>query len=54
MRLASNAFNYEMLGAAGFETVRDVVNASRCFQLSYGDLDEAVARLTALADDDRA
>ena len=54
MRLASNAFNYEMLGAAGFETVRDVVNASHCFQLSYGDLDEAVARLTALADDDRA
>ena len=52
MRLAANAFNYEMLGIAGFETVRDLVNASRCFRLTYSDLDEAVARLSALADND--
>jgi len=52
MRLATNAFNYEMLGAAGFETVRDMVNASRCFRLSYSDLNEAVAQLTSLADSD--
>lgn len=52
MRLAANAFNYEMLGIAGFETVRDLVSASRCFRLTYSDLDEAVARLSALADND--
>jgi HprK-related kinase A len=52
MRLAANAFNYEMLGVAGFETVRDLVNASRCFRLSYSDLDEAVTQLSALADSD--
>jgi len=54
MRLATNAFNYEVLGAAGFETVRDLVNASRCFNLSYSNLDEAVTALTELADDDAA
>jgi HprK-related kinase A len=52
MRLATNAFNYEVLGIAGFATVREVVNASRCFRLSYSNLDEAVAQLTALADND--
>jgi hypothetical protein len=52
MRLATNAFNYEVLGIAGFATVRQVVNASRCFRFSYSNLDEAVARLTTLADKD--
>ena len=51
-QLATNAFNYEMQGAAGFETVRSLVDASRCFELAYSGLDEAVAALTALADDD--
>jgi HprK-related kinase A len=52
MRLAANAFNYEMLGIAGFETVRDLINASRSFRLTYSNLDEAVAQLSALADSD--
>ncbi len=50
MGVASNAFNYEMLGHAGFATVRELVDASECLQLEYSDLGEAVAALTALAD----
>ncbi len=50
MRLATNAFNYEVLGASAFATVRGLVDGSRCFRLVYSDLDEAVAALNALAD----
>jgi HprK-related kinase A len=50
MQLATHAFNYELLGAAGFETVRAIVDASRCFRLEYSDLDEAIGALDALAD----
>ena len=49
MLLATNAFNYELLGEAGFDTVADVVGASRCFRFVYSDLDDAVEQLTALA-----
>ncbi|MDJ0911625.1 MAG: HprK-related kinase A [Woeseiaceae bacterium] len=49
MLLATNAFNYELLGEAGFDTVADVVAASRCFRFVYSDLEDAVEQLTALA-----
>lgn len=49
MQLATNAFNYEMLGEAGFDTARGLVEATRCYRLVYSDLDEAVAALDALA-----
>jgi len=54
MMLATNAFNYELLGAAGFETVRDIISGSRSFRLVYSDLSEAVAALDELADADAA
>lgn len=50
MQLATNAFNYEILGAAAFETMRAIVDGARCFRLVYSDLNEAVAILNALAD----
>lgn len=53
MLLATNAFNYELLGEAGYDTVADVVGASRCFRFVYSDLDDAVGQLTALARNDR-
>ncbi|MGE0581099.1 MAG: HprK-related kinase A [Steroidobacteraceae bacterium] len=49
MQLATNAFNYEMLGEAGFGTVRDLIDGAPCHRLVYSDLDEAVAALDALA-----
>ena len=52
MRLASNAFNYEMQGEAGFQTVRSLIEISRCFTLVYADLDRAVSTLTQMADTD--
>jgi HprK-related kinase A len=51
MQLAMNAFNYEKLGAAGFETLQGLVGNCRCFSLAYSDLAEAVQALTRLADD---
>ena len=52
MRLATNAFNYDTVGEAGFEAVRSLVDRSRCFQLVYSDLDAAIAALTDMADSD--
>ena len=50
MLLATNAFNYELLGEAAFRTVRDLVNGARCYRLVYSDLEEATARLNELSD----
>lgn len=49
MLLASNAFNYEMLGEQGFAAIRDLVTGARVFSFVYADLEKAVERLTALA-----
>lgn len=48
MRLASNAFNYEVLGEAAFATVRQVIDGARCYTLEYSDLDAAVRALADL------
>jgi HprK-related kinase A len=49
MMLATNAFNYEMLGEAAFTAVRFLVETTRCFRLVYSDLDQAIACLDELA-----
>ena len=43
MALATNAFNYELLGEAGFCAVREIVNGCDAYSLAYSDLGEAVA-----------
>ena len=48
MRLAANAFNYELLGEAGFETVTKLVERAECYDLVYSDLDLAVGALADL------
>jgi HprK-related kinase A len=48
MLVASNAFNYELLGEAGFRTVSKLVARSRCFRLTYSNMDEAIAILENL------
>ena len=50
MALATNAFNYDLLGEPAFETVHALVSAARCFQLVYSDLEATVTALTALAE----
>ena len=54
MHLATNAFNYELLGEAGFRTVAKLVDQARCFHFVYSDLGEAIAMLTDLAHNDGA
>jgi HprK-related kinase A len=52
MQLATNAFNYEMLGESAFMTVRALMSAVDCHRLIYSDLEQAVTALSALADGD--
>jgi HprK-related kinase A len=52
LTLATNAFNYEMLGETAYAAVRDLVNAARCYRLVYSDLAQAVSVLSALAAND--
>lgn len=48
MRLAENGFNYNLLGAVGFEALGRLVESSACFEFSYSSLDEAVAVFASL------
>ncbi|MGJ9418440.1 HprK-related kinase A [Massilia sp. CMS3.1] len=42
LRLAENAFNYSLLGAAGFTTAARLIDSTRTFDFSYGALDDAI------------
>jgi HprK-related kinase A len=44
-RLVVNSFNYEVLGPDAFEALCDVVQASSCYELKYGDLERAIASI---------
>ena len=48
LRLAENAFNYSLLGEAGFQTVARLVEQVRTVDFSYGVLDDAVAAFERL------
>ena len=49
MDLAQNAFNYSLLGEAGFTALAQLVNGCDCYRFSYGDLEAAVALFAGLA-----
>ena len=51
MALATNAFNYEMLGESAFETVRRLVEQAVCLEFRYSSLSEAVEVMTRLVDE---
>ena len=42
MRLAENAFNYSLLGEAGFHAVAGLVDTARTFDFRYSVLDDAI------------
>jgi HprK-related kinase A len=46
--LAFNSFNYEVLGATGFQAVIDIVRRCRGWRLEYSSLEDAVERLDRL------
>ena len=43
MKIAHNAFNYGTLGVNGFKSLTQIVDTCSCYNLTYSDLDEAVA-----------
>jgi len=49
LALATNAFNYEVLGETAFRTVDQMVSSCDCYRLVYSNLSEAVAALSELA-----
>ncbi len=49
LALATNAFNYEVLGEAAFRTVEHLIDHCACYRLVYSNLNEAVAALSELA-----
>jgi HprK-related kinase A len=49
LKLAGNSFNYELLGARGFEEVSRLIRRCECRILRFGDLDRAVASIEAMA-----
>ena len=49
LTLAEQAFNYDIHGQRGFETVADLVDRCDCFDFSYGHLDDAVRAFDDLA-----
>lgn len=50
LALATNAFNYELIGEPAFETVKAIVGASRRMRLRYSVLDEAIEALDTLCE----
>jgi hypothetical protein len=51
IRTAQNAFNFGVHGRDAFEQLARVVDGCDCFEFTYDDLDEAVARFRELADE---
>lgn len=48
MRLGLNSFNYRALGVAGFDAVVALTRKVRAFELTYSNLDEAIAFIDTL------
>jgi hypothetical protein len=49
LELASNAFNYSVLGRAGFDALTDLLDSCPCSDFRYGRLEEAVDAFDRLA-----
>ncbi len=49
--LASNSFNYEVLGEAGFKAVTQLVKTCQCYKLVYSDFDSVLTALNELTGD---
>jgi HprK-related kinase A len=48
VRLADQSFNYNYLGARGYEAIARLVRRVECYELEYSDVDDALARLGTL------
>ncbi len=52
MRLVENAFNYTLLGPLGFQALARVIDRVQGLEAEYSALDDIIARLDALVDED--
>lgn len=50
LMVATNAFNYEVLGETAFSLVAAMIDECECYSLNYSNLEEAVAALARLVD----
>jgi HprK-related kinase A len=50
MALIENAFNFDLHGQRGFDTLGDFVDQCRCYTFSYGSLAEAIEGCNRLVD----
>lgn len=48
LMVATNSFNYDVLGGLGFRLVREMVERCDCYSLIYSDLEQALAQLDQL------
>ena len=51
MLLASNSFNYEVLGATGFQAITHLMRTCICYKLVYSSFDDVIAAIQMLTDD---
>ena len=51
-RLSVNAFNYELRGPAGYKAVAQLIDQCDCYTLHYGDMEDAIATLGHLLQQD--
>ncbi|MGI0119612.1 HprK-related kinase A [Zooshikella sp. RANM57] len=48
LRLANNAFNYQIVGKKGFHAVKSLIDQSKCYELYFNDLDTVIEKLQQL------
>lgn len=51
LNLTDQSFNFNVLGERGFNTLKQVVTDSECYDFQYSDLHEAVSLFDKMADD---
>jgi HprK-related kinase A len=50
MLLASNSFNYEVLGETGFQAVTHLIKTCDCYKLVYSNFDDVISAMNDLTD----
>ncbi len=54
LMLATNSFNYEVLGESAFRTVGYLLRHCQCYSLLYSNLDDVITLLDSLIDEESA
>jgi HprK-related kinase A len=53
LKLATNSFNYTLLGDTGFNTIKSIINTCDGYNLRYSNLDDVITQLDALPNNAR-